>query len=147
MEKVFKGLTGALFVGLLVCMLPLSAGAAMETKTGTITGLACATVGYTCPIDSADPMIAVESDFVLLMDTGDFYLMPNLDRAIKSRYVLQNVTVKGFVDQRYRSITVEELIVGGRVVWTMAAEREMRERLEKMERERMLELQKLRRTP
>lgn len=147
MERIRKNLVFAVFAGFLVCMAPLAANAAMETKTGTITGLACATVGYTCPIDEADPMIAMERDFVLLKDDGDWYIMPNLDRGVKARHALKKVQVKGFVDERYRSINVEELIVDGRVVWTMQAQREMQERLDRMERERQREFEKMRRAP
>jgi len=130
MKRFRKNFASLLFVGLIAFALPLMAGTAMETKTGTIEGLACATVGYTCPIDAADPMIAVERDFVLMDKSGNFYLMPNLDRGIKARYALKTVTVKGFVDEKYRSIRVEELIVDGKVVWSQAKEREMRQRLE-----------------
>lgn len=134
MNRFKKNFASLLFVGLIVFALPLVAGAAMETKTGTIEGLTCATVGYTCPMDGADPMIAVERDFVLVDKSGNFYLMPNLDRGIKARYALKTVTVKGFVDEKYRSIRVEELVVDGKVVWTRAKEREMRQRLEERER-------------
>ena len=147
MEGIRKNLMFAMFVGFLVCAAPLAANAAMETKEGTITGLACATVGYTCPIDQADPMVAVERDFVLLQDDGKWYIMPNLDRSVKARHVLNKAKVKGLVDETYRSIDVEELIVNGRVVWSMAAQREIQERLEQLERERRKSLEKMKRAP
>jgi len=134
MKGFRRNFASLLVVGLLICAAPLMAGTTMETKTGTIEGLSCVTVGYTCPMDSADPMIGVERDFVLMDKEGDFYLMPNLDRAIKARYALKTVTVKGYVDKKYRSINVDELIVDGKVVWSLAKEREMRQMLEERER-------------
>ncbi len=146
--KAFRRNLAVLSVaGLLIFGGAFAAIAAMETKTGTMTGLACATVGYTCPLDQADPMLALERDFVLLGKSGDFYLMPNLDRAVKARHALKEVTVKGFVDERYRSITVEELIVDGRTVWSNEMERQMRERLEELQRQRAEEWKKIQRAP
>jgi hypothetical protein len=136
MKGFKKNLASALLAGLFILMLPIGASAALETVTGKIEGLTCVTVGYVCPIDQADPMLALEDDLVLVVESGDFYLMPNLDRALKARYALREVTVKGFVDQKYRSIQVEELIVDGNVVWSHEKEKEMRERLLKLEEER-----------
>ena len=140
MKGLKNNLATVLLAGILLCSLPLAASAAMETKTGTIAGLTCATVGYTCPIDQSDPMLALERDFVLVVESGDFYLMPNLDRGIKARHVLKEVTVKGLVNEKYRSIDVVELIIDGRTVWSLEMEREMRERLNELERKRREEL-------
>jgi hypothetical protein len=140
MKGFRKNLASALLAGILILMLPLAVSAAMETVTGKIEGLACVTVGYSCPVDQADPMLALERDFVLVVEAGDFYLMPNLDRAVKARYVLRDVTVKGFLDKKYRSIDVEELIVDGKVVWSLEKEKEMRQRLLELEQKRRQEL-------
>lgn len=140
MKGFRKNLGRGLLAGIFILMMPLAASAAMETVTGKIEGLTCVTGGYVCPIDQADPMLALERDFVLVVESGDFYLMPNLDRALKARYVLRDVTVKGFIDERYRSIDVEELIVNGKVVWSLEREREMRKRLLELEEKRRKEL-------
>jgi len=139
MKRFRRNLGSALIAGIFMLMLPLTASAAMETVTGKIQGLTCVTAGYICPIDQADPMVALERDFVLTVESGDFYLLPNLDRALKARYVLQEVTVKGFMDEKYRSMDVAELIVDGKVVWSLEREREMRERLLKRQEERRKE--------
>ena len=59
MKSVFisKSLLVALF------LLPLIANA--DTIEGKMNGLNCAVSGVVCPIDKADPLIALETDFVV----------------------------------------------------------------------------------
>lgn len=113
-------------------LLPFSAYA-LETLTGKINGLRCAVEGIVCPIDKLDPMIAAESDFVLQRPDGTFYLIPNLDRALKSRYVLDEVRVTGEVSDRYKSITAKKFEVkrdgDWRTVWTPELEAKIWEEL------------------
>jgi hypothetical protein len=55
---------------------------------------------------------------------GTFYSVPNLDRAVKARYMLENVKVTGKVHDRYKSIVAEKLEVendegsGWRTTWS-----------------------------
>ena len=103
-------------------MLPaLSFGADLE---GKINGISCAIAGVVCPIDKLDPLVAIEKDFVLQMPDGSFYLMPNVDRAVKARLVLDDVIVSGEVNERYKSIEADLIQVrrGGQVraVWSDA---------------------------
>lgn len=120
----------------LVCgalLLPFSASAATETIEGTINGLNCAIEGLVCPIDKLDPMIEAESDFVLQRPDGTFYLLPNVDRRLKSRYVLDHVRITGDVSSKYNAISVEKFEVKQngdyRTVWTPEMEAKIWEEL------------------
>lgn len=72
----------ALFVWTLVPALAM--GGVVEE---TIQGLTCVTFGKVCPVDKEDPMIAAERVFVVLVKADDYYLVPNLDRAILARHI------------------------------------------------------------
>ena len=108
-------------------VLPLTVNAAQ--LEGKINGISCAIAGVVCPIDKLDPLVALEKDFVLQQPDGSFYLMPNVDRAVKARLVLDDVIVTGEVNDRYKSIQVEELQVqrGGslKTVWSEKIQREL----------------------
>ncbi len=99
----------AMLAGML--LLPLVASAATQTVEGKINGLRCATQGIICPIDKLDPMIAAEEDFVVQLPDGSFYYIHNLDRAVKARYVLDEVKITGDVVDKYRSIDASKLEV------------------------------------
>lgn len=87
-------------------MLPFNISAA--TFTGRLNGYICAHKGKSCPVDRLDPHIALEQDFVLVTEGGDYYFLPNLGRDTNVRYVLQDVQVKRDKLQRYNSIQVSE---------------------------------------
>ena len=122
-------LSKSLLVALL--MLPLVASA--DTIQGKMNGLNCAIGGVVCPIDKADPLIALESDFVVQTADGTFYIIPNVDRAVKARVVLEDVVVTGKVNPAYKSIKADKLEVnrGGtlKLVWSQELEDELREQL------------------
>ncbi len=107
----------------------LVANAKMSTVKGKITGYTCLTRGYICPIDKADPMINLENDFVLVTPKGEFYFMPNLTLGLKARHALETVEVTGEVSKKYKSIKVNTLSVGGKEVYSKAAEDKMIEEL------------------
>jgi hypothetical protein len=115
------GPVAAVLIGVL--LLPLSASVA-ETIEGKMNGLHCAQEGIICPFDDLDAVIALESDFVVTQPDGTFYAIPNMDRAVKARYILQNVRVTGKVHPRYKSITAETFEVekedgsGFRTAWS-----------------------------
>jgi hypothetical protein len=119
----------ALLAGLL--MLPLLAGAA--TVEGKMNGISCAVAGVFCPIDKADPLVALESDFVVQQPDGIFYIIPNVDRAVKARVVLEDVQVSGDVNDQYKSITADQIQVkrGGewKTVWSQEMQDELRQQL------------------
>ena len=103
------------------------------TLEGKMNGLNCAINGILCPIDQADPLVALETDFVLSLPDGTFYLLPNVDRAVKARVILEIVAVTGTVDTRYKSIQVDKLEAkrGGKLklIWSMKAQEELYRRL------------------
>ena len=65
------------------------------TYEGTIQGLDCVHYKRNCPEDNLSMYIALEKDFVLLSKTGSHYLLPNLDRHIKIRYLTKPVRIRG----------------------------------------------------
>ena len=66
-----------------------------ETFEGTFQGANCVHYRQDCPDDDAH--IALEHDFVLLLPSGEHYFLPNLNRAIKARYVAKPVRISGKV--------------------------------------------------
>ena len=53
--------------------------------------------------------IALEPDFVLLLPDGRHFVLPNLDRGIKTRYLTKDVRIRG--EQKGTAIWVEQLQV------------------------------------
>ena len=109
-------------LGLLMAtvLLPAGAFAAAVTVQGKVNGVDCAMNGGTCPIDKLDPHVVLEPDFVV-QDAQGYYFMTNLPRDIKVRYVLEEVEVVGDLNEKYRSIVVDEFKVKKgseyKVVW------------------------------
>jgi hypothetical protein len=118
----------AVMVALLLPALVVNAQ--MKTFKGKIEGFLCVVQGYACPVDKADPMIAVEKDFVLVLPNGTYYLMPNVPFGVKARHALDVVEVSGTASAKYKSIEVDTLSKGGKVLWSKKMEQEMRQRLE-----------------
>lgn len=111
-------------------LLGLALGAAIgaptvfaDTFTGKINGHGCAHAGTSCPIDRLDPHVVLESDFVLQKADGDYMFMPNIPHSVKVRHVLSDAEVTGELNPRYQSIDVNELWVGGKIVWSKAMQR------------------------
>lgn len=106
----------------LLLSLPLAVFADKVTMTGMINGLDCAVHGDVCPIDRLDPHIITESDFVLQKPDGEYYLLTNLPRDVKVRYVLETVQVTGELTEKYNSIRVDEFRIKRdgdfRTVWS-----------------------------
>lgn len=109
-----------LFAGM--SLIPIFANAA-DVIEGKMNGIRCSTEGDTCPIDRLDPHLALEPDFVVQQPDGQYYLIVNLDRAVKARYVLDDVRVTGDVNSRYNAVNAHKLEVkkGGsyKTVWTL----------------------------
>ena len=106
-----------------------SPAAFSATFAGKINGHDCAHEGKTCPTSRLDPHVAIERDFVLQKANGDYMFMPNIPRSVKVRHVLDDVEVTGDLDTKYQSIEVDELRVGGKVVWSQAQQRAEFEKL------------------
>ena len=107
-----KKIIALVFVMVLGLSAPLAVDAA-QTKTfvGHMEGLNCVIHGHLCPVDNLDPHIALESDFVLFLATDEHYLLPNIPRVVKAKYVGKPIRVTGEVTEKYRSIRVDKLEV------------------------------------
>lgn len=101
---------------------------------GSIQGLACVTQGQLCPINMEDPLIALEKTFVLFVKVGEFYYLPNLDRAILARHLNRPVKVEGALIPGSKSIMVSRLYLSRdgkwRETWSPELERELVEQLQ-----------------
>ena len=93
-----------------------------KTLTGQLEGLYCIYAEALCAIDNRDPHIALELDFVLLLQNGDHYLLTNVPREVKIQFVGKEIEVTGIVQEEYRAITAKTLKVkvGGKykITWT-----------------------------
>ena len=109
-------------------LIPLVVNA--ETIKGKLEGLTCLLKGYICPLDKADPMINLEKDFVVVTADGKYYYLSNIGLGLKARHALEVVEVTGKINEKYKSLTVDTLSVGGKVVWSQEAEEEMMKTLQ-----------------
>lgn len=115
----------------ILLLLPLMASAA--SIEGNMNGISCAVAGVFCPIDKADPLVALESDFVVQTADGTFYLIPNVDRAVKARAALEEVVVSGDVNEKYKTIDANKIQVRRdgqlKTIWTQEMQDELRAQL------------------
>lgn len=118
----------------LLFALPAVAKAA-TTIDGWMQGFNCVIHGHKCPVDSLDPHLALESDFVLYLDGGEYFLLPNIDKIIKAKYVHQEIRVTGKRNPKYATIEVNTLQVrdgnGFKTVWSKKMAREEWEKRQK----------------
>ncbi len=100
-----------MIIGIVFMMAPVMATAA--SLTGSIQGFNCVTQGKICPIGMEDPVIAAENVFVLLVDAakGEYYFVPNIDRAIMARHINEQVKIDGTVNAKMKSIKADNLYV------------------------------------
>ncbi len=111
-----------MIIGIVFMMAPVMAiGASL---TGSIQGFNCVTQGKVCPIGMEDPVIAAENVFVLLVDAakGEYYFVPNVDRAILARHINETVTIDGTVNAKMKSIKAKEISIKGKKVWSIDLE-------------------------
>ena len=109
-------------------LIPLVVNA--DTIKGKMEGLSCLLKGYLCPLDKADPMINLEKDFVVVTADGKYYYLTNIGLGLKARHALEVVEVTGKINEKYRTMTADTLSVGGKVVWSKAAEEEMKKMIQ-----------------
>ena len=99
----------------------------LVTHEGTIQGLNCVHFQQKCPEKDLDMYIALEHDFVLLLSDGSHFVLPNLDRGIKARYLTKDVRIHGV--QKGTSIWVEKLEVKVgkqyRLVWDFQVQKKL----------------------
>jgi hypothetical protein len=81
------------------------------TVEGTIQGYTCVSTGKVCPVGKEDPLIAHEKSFGVYTFENEFYFVPNMDRAILSRYINKRVRVVGEINPKYRSVQAKHLEV------------------------------------
>jgi hypothetical protein len=97
------------------------------TYEGTIQGLNCIHFQQKCPEKDLDMYIALEHDFVLLLADGRHFVLPNLDRGIKTRYLTKDVRIRG--KQKGTALWVENLEVKEgqryRLVWNFQEQKKM----------------------
>lgn len=104
--------------------------AVADTIEGTVQGFSCVVYGKVCPKDMRDPVAGVERTFVVVPSSGkDFYLVPNLDRAVLVRHLLDKVRVKGMLSEKYNSIMAETIEVWREGKWVLEWSRERQERM------------------
>ena len=112
-------------------MVPIVSIASVTIK-GKIVGVNSLTEGGMTPVDSNDPRMAFEPDFVIITDTGDYYLIPNVPREVKAESIYKKVKVVGEVNEKYRSIEADEFYVKKRITFKIKWNKIEWERKEKM---------------
>ncbi len=102
----------SLFVVVLAMFLCLAnySIAADITAEGTIQGLLSTCSGKTCSPGEEIIIAAMEDTFVLVTDTGKYYLLPNLKSSQLSRYLNKRIRVEG------------ELKLGGNAIMVKTAD-------------------------
>ena len=101
--------------------------AELVTYEGTIQGLNCIHYQEKCPEEDLDMYTALEHDFVLLLPDGRHFVLPNLDRGIKTRYLTKDVRIRG--KQKGTTLWVENLEVKEgqryRLIWNFQEQKKM----------------------
>jgi len=112
-------LTILLLTAILVSVSGAAEGTKVETLAveGTIQGFNCISMGKTCPIGAEDPLIETERVFVLYTKEGNYFLVPNLDRAIMARHINEIVRITGPASKKFNSMQAEKLEVLKDGVW------------------------------
>lgn len=122
-----KIIISAAFVAIFIS---LSTAAFADTLEGTVQGYHCAAFGKGCPKDMMDPIIGAERTFVLVPQGSEkFYLIPNLDRAILARHLLEDIRVTGMIDKKYNSIMAKKLEVRENGAWKLKWSMEMEDKM------------------
>jgi len=86
---------------------------------GQVVGHSCAHHAELCPLKGLEAHLAMEPDFVLVDETdGTYVYLHNLPRDSKVRHALKHVTVIGELDEHSNAISVSELIVDDKSVWS-----------------------------
>ena len=103
-------------------LMPVAVNAA-QTVEGHMEALDCIIYGKPCPVDYLDPHIALVSDFVLFLGKSDeHYLLSNIPRKAKEKYIGSAIRVTGEVNTKYKAIKAKKLEVKGsgayKIVWS-----------------------------
>jgi hypothetical protein len=111
----------------LALIVPVGARAS-KTVEGWIQGYNCVVHGHRCPIDTLDPHLMLEPDFALIVNNGNYWLMPNIARNVKAKYVHNAIRVTGDLNSKYNSIDVDKLEVKKNGSYTTVWSKEMMRR-------------------
>ncbi|MDJ0623191.1 MAG: hypothetical protein QNJ17_09505 [Desulfocapsaceae bacterium] len=103
-------ISSILFVLIVFLSFP-AMGAQKRIFEGSMQGYSCVLHGHTCPRDALDPHLELEPDFVLYKDSDEYYLLPNVSKVVKAKYVHKPIRIVGTMSPRYRAIDVDELQV------------------------------------
>ena len=102
----------------IIFLMPILSLASVTIK-GKLVGVSSLIEGGITPVDRNDPRVAWEPDFVILTENGEYYLIPNVPREVKSENIYRKVKVIGKVDEKYSSINAEEFHVKKRVIYKL----------------------------
>ena len=103
---------------IIICgVLLMPALAIGDSFEGSVQSFTCITQGKVCPVGREDPMIAAERVFVLHVKAGEYYFIPNLDRAILARHLNQMVKVEGVKSDQFNAIKAKDLYVMDEGKW------------------------------
>lgn len=107
-------------------LMPVAVNAA-QTVEGHLEALDCIIYGKPCPVDYLDPHISLVSDFVLFLGKSDeHYLLPNIPRKLKEKYIGSAIRVTGEVNTKYKSINAKKLEIKRsgvyRIVWSSGSQ-------------------------
>ena len=126
-RKKMKKFWALTIIGMVFMMAPVMAIGA--STMGSVQGFNCVTQGKVCPIGMEDPVIAAENVFVLLVDAakGEYYFVPNVDRAILARHINEQVKIDGNVNAKTMSIQASDIYTldsknSWRKVWSVNLE-------------------------
>ena len=115
---------------LVASLLLLPSSALAATLEGTVQGYHCAAFGKACPKDMMDPIVGAERTFVVVPKGSDkFYLVPNLDRAVLARHLLENIRITGTIDKKYNSIMAKTLEVREKGEWKLKWSMEIEDKM------------------
>jgi hypothetical protein len=96
---------------MVLCAVLIPALAHGEAYEGTVQSFTCITQGKVCPVGREDPMIGAERIFVLHVKAGEFYFIPNVDRAILGRHLNQVTKIEGKKSDEFNAVRAEEISV------------------------------------
>jgi hypothetical protein len=69
-------------------------------------------------MEPGDAVIGMESTFVVVGVDKKNYHVPNVDRAILSRYFDKPITITGMLDPKSSTIMADKIDADGRTVWS-----------------------------
>lgn len=97
------------FITLIVLFIStgISFSAEFSTVEGTIQGASCTVHKSRCPLNTSDPHIALEQDFVIVTSSGAYYFLPNVSRVIKVKCLNRHVRITG--DKKEGMIVVSKI--------------------------------------